>query len=152
MRTAPPDYAQQAKRRDDLGHPLWDSGTDMRRELKYGEAEHHMCQPHAKDGAGDLRQDVGWHRMPSHPAGCRCGQRHHRVHMRTGARSKSQDQRDQRPTRRNGIGQKRQAVISAAQPLSHDSRANHADQQERRRDQFNDRMNDDRRDGARPRY
>ena len=60
------------------------------------------------------------------------------IEMRARQRPEDRDQHHQRGARRQRIGQQRHGDISARQPLGHDARAHHGDQQKRGAEGFRD--------------
>ena len=138
VRTTPPYDRQQAERRYDFGDPLREPGADMLRELPDRELEHDMRQPNTDDAAHDLGGDVGRHRMPAQALRRRGGKCHRGVHVGARLWSESKDQRHQRGAGGDRVREQGKPNISGAQPLGHDARPDHRDQQKRRRNELDE--------------
>ena len=124
---ATPYHGEQAESRHHLPEPLSASVPDTLTELDHRHFEHEMGQPYADHTAGDLRRDISESYSPGKAVDQTCRERHRRIHMRTRKGAEGQNQRHQRASSCDRVGEQRQRHVSAAQALGHDAGADHGD-------------------------
>jgi len=93
------------------------------RDLEQGLAEHDMGEPHARDRARALHDEIERGGAPIDPPPKQHRQRHRRIEMRGRDRSEHMDQHDQARARCQRVAEQGDCDIPARQPLGHDAGA-----------------------------
>jgi len=127
-----PDDAQETERGDRLAQDLGRSRSTVGRHREGRELEHPVGESDAEKRPDDLSQEVSRHRSPWQAPPARIGDGDGGVEVSARDGTEGEDQRDECPTRRDGIREQRQAGVPARQSLGHDPAAHHRHQEERR--------------------
>ncbi len=96
--------------------------------------EHDIGQPHADEGAHDLRGDINGHVPPGEASLARVGEGHGRIEMGARDRPERQDESDEPRTGRDGVREQGQGDVPAGKLVSHDAGTNHGRQEQSRSD------------------
>ena len=126
---ATPDHREQAERRHELAQQLPEAVADVLRERDRGFAEHDVAGHDTDDCTRDLSEDVCFRVAPWEPTLRRIGQRHGGIEMRARDRAESQDQGDERGTRRDRVREQCEPGAAARQPLTHGAGSHDRSQQ-----------------------